>query len=83
MLHLTYTLDKIYLTGIILVHCLQISLHNDVDNEIVYCTNKRIRSASHIDVVVLVITSTEVDNYSIMPYFQRRFVIHLFKLKHA
>ena len=39
------TLDKIYLTGILLVQCLQISLHND-DNEMVWCTNKRIWSSS-------------------------------------
>ena len=45
MLNLTHTLDKIYLTGILWVQCLQISLHND-DNEMVYCTNKRVRSAS-------------------------------------
>ena len=32
MLNLTHTLDKIYLTGILSVHCLQKSLHND-DNE--------------------------------------------------
>ena len=45
MLNLTHTLDKIYLTGILSVQCLQISLHND-DNQMVYCANKRIRSAS-------------------------------------
>ena len=45
MLNLTHTLDKIYLTGILSVQCIQISLHND-DNEMVYCTNKRVRSAS-------------------------------------
>ena len=45
MLHLTHTLDKIYLTGILYVQSLQISLHNG-DNEMVYCTNKQVRSAS-------------------------------------
>ena len=33
MLNLTHTIDKIYLTGILYVQCLEISLHND-DNEI-------------------------------------------------
>ena len=47
MLNLTHTLDKIYLTGILLVQCLQISLHND-DNEMKLYTNKRIRSAIYI-----------------------------------
>ena len=32
MPYLTHTLDKLYLTGILWVQCLQISLHND-DNE--------------------------------------------------
>ena len=45
MLNLTHTLDKIYPTGILSIPCLQINLHND-DNEMVYCTNKRVRSAS-------------------------------------
>ena len=45
MLNLTHTPDKIYLTGILQVQCLQISLHNG-DNEMVCCTNKRVRSAS-------------------------------------
>ena len=45
MLNLTHTLDKIYLTGIFQVQCLQITLHND-DNEMVYCTNRRVRSAN-------------------------------------
>ena len=44
MLTLTHTLDKVYLTGILHVQCLQIILHHD-DNEMVYCTNKRVRSA--------------------------------------
>ena len=46
--NLTHTLDKIYPTGIFLIRCLQISLHNDDNdyNEMVYCTNKRVRSAS-------------------------------------
>ena len=35
MLNLTHTLDKIYLTEILQVQCLQISLHNDT-NEMVY-----------------------------------------------
>ena len=51
MLNLTHTPDKMYLTGILEVQCLQISLHND-DNEMVYslyeqtstlCKPKRIR----------------------------------------
>ena len=42
MFNLTHTLDKIYLTGILKV---QISLQND-DHEMVYWTNKRVRSAS-------------------------------------
>ena len=41
MLNLSHTLDKIYLTGILQVQCLQISLHND-GNEMVLFTNKRI-----------------------------------------
>ena len=45
MLNFTPTLDRIYLTGILWVQCLQISLHN-YDNEMLYCTNKRLRSAS-------------------------------------
>ena len=45
MPYLTHTLDKLYLTGILWVQCLQISFHND-DNEMVECTNKRIRSSS-------------------------------------
>ena len=43
--YLTHTLDKLYLTGILWVQCLQKSLHSD-DNEMVLCTNKRIRSSS-------------------------------------
>ena len=46
MLNLTHTLDKIYLRGILKVQCFQISLHN-YDNEMMYGTNKRVRSASH------------------------------------
>ena len=59
MLNLTHTLDKIYLTGILKVQCLQISLHND-DNEMVYSTNKRIRSAKpkRIRLFVLIINCT-------------------------
>ena len=45
MLNLTHKLDKIYLTGILWIQCLQISLDNDA-NEMVYCANKRVRSAS-------------------------------------
>ena len=43
--YLTHTLDNLYLTGILWVHCLQISLHYD-DNEMVSCPNKRMRSSN-------------------------------------
>ena len=43
---LRHTLGSIYLTNILLVQCLQISLHND-DNEMMLSANKRTRPAGH------------------------------------
>ena len=61
MLNLTHTLDKTYLTGILEVQCLQISLHND-DNEMMWSTNKRIRSADQkrIRIFALIIICTTI-----------------------
>ena len=59
MLNLTHRLDKIYMTGILEVQCLQISLHHD-DNEMVYCTIKRVRSErpKRIRTLALIINCT-------------------------
>ena len=56
MLNLTHTLDKIYLTGILSVHCLQKSLHND-DN-VMYKQTNTICKTEHIQVFQVIINCT-------------------------
>ena len=68
MPYLTHTLDKLYLTGILWVQCLQISLHND-DNEMVQCTNKRIRSSSQTYLTICTHHKLHNDNENKFPVF--------------